>query len=248
MKNNRMLKFLTLTFLISWTCWWGEALLVKTTGLTQVDIIPMIIFTIGGFGPTIAACFCLDEKFSLKALFRFVFRRERKTAGYLFLFLFLEIATFVLSSMELNSAISISLIPLIILQAIIIYGGNEELGWRGIMQPIIQEKFSFPIATLIIGVVWAAWHIPLWFIEGNSHQGMSFLLFSVLAILLSYWLAAIYNSTKSVFFCMIMHGITNSLLSIFVIKINWILIVGLLALTALSNWIGIKKTRRSQSF
>ncbi len=151
--------------------------------------------------------------------------------------------------MELNSAISISLIPLIILQAIIIYGGgNEELGWRGIMQPIIQEKFSFPIATLIIGVVWAAWHIPLWFIEGNSHQGMSFLLFSVLAILLSYWLAAIYNSTKSVFFCMIMHGITNSLLSIFVIKINWILIVGLLALTALSNWIGIKKTRRSQSF
>lgn len=95
MKNNRMLKFLTLTFLISWTCWWGEALLVKTTGLTQVDIIPMIIFTIGGFGPTIAACFCLDEKFSLKALFRFVFRRERKTAGYLFLFLFLEIATFV---------------------------------------------------------------------------------------------------------------------------------------------------------
>ena len=86
------------------------------------------------------------------------------------------------------------------------------------MQPIIQEKFSFPIATLIIGVVWAAWHIPLWFIEGNSHQGMSFLLFSVLAILLSYWLAAIYNSTKSVFFCMIMHGITNSLLSIFVIR------------------------------
>ncbi|MFY9115067.1 MAG: hypothetical protein WAO23_07495 [Dethiobacteria bacterium] len=128
MKNNRMLKFLTLTFLISWTCWWGEALLVKTTGLTQVDIIPMIIFTIGGFGPTIAACFCLDEKFSLKALFRFVFRRERKTAGYLFLFLFLEIATFVLSSMELNSAISISLIPLIILQAIITIWGQRRIG------------------------------------------------------------------------------------------------------------------------
>jgi membrane protease YdiL (CAAX protease family) len=203
----------------------------------------MILFTIGGFGPTIAALFCLDHKISVKGILKFVFSGSKESALILLLFIILETITFGLSSMEFNPVISLPIVPLVVLQAVFIYGGNEELGWRGIMQPILQNKLPYPIATIIVGAVWAIWHLPLWFIEGNSHQGSSFVMFAIFAVLLSYWLSAIINSHGSVFYCMIMHGITNTLLSVFVIKVNWILLVGLLVLTALANIISIKKQK-----
>lgn len=54
MDKKRLTKYLIITFLITWVCWWGDALLVKVTSLTESNVFPMIIFTIGGFGPTIA--------------------------------------------------------------------------------------------------------------------------------------------------------------------------------------------------
>jgi membrane protease YdiL (CAAX protease family) len=228
-----------ITFLITWTLWFGDAILVKLTPLKESDFIPMILFTIGGFGPTIAALFCLEEKLTTKSISKFIFRSNKKSLLLLILFIGLETMTFGLSSMELNKAISVSSIPMIVLLAIFIYGGNEELGWRGIMQPIIQKSLPYPLATFIVGAVWSVWHIPLWFIEGNSHQGSSFFVFAVLAIFLSYWLSTIINFCGSIFYCMILHSVTNTLLSIFVIKVNWIFITGLILLTTLAIFISI---------
>jgi membrane protease YdiL (CAAX protease family) len=135
---------------------------------------------------------------------------------------------------------------MIFAQAIFILWRNEELGWRGVMQPVLQKKLPYPIATLIVGVVWSIWHIPLWFIEGNSHQGSSFIVFALLAILLSFWLSAIINSHGSIFWCMILHGATNTLLSIFVIKMNWVLIIGLVLLTTLSLIISLMRLKKPQ--
>lgn len=241
--DKQLKKYILITFALTWTLWWGNALLVKLTSLQENNLLPMILFTMGGFGPTIAALFCMEDKLSVKGVINFIFRCNIKSTVVLVVFLIMEIATFGLSSMERNSQISVGLIPLIILQAIVVYGGNEELGWRGIMQPLMQKKLSYPIATLIVGIVWAIWHLPLWFIKGNSHQGSSFIVFAILAILLCYWLSAVKNCNGSVFFCMVMHGITNTLLSVFVIKVNWLLITGLIVMTILANYISMKKLR-----
>jgi hypothetical protein len=40
-------------------------------------------------------------------------------------------------------------------------GAFEELGWRGFMLPVLQEKLGSPLkATLVLSLVWWAWHIP----------------------------------------------------------------------------------------
>ncbi|HEV2362854.1 MAG TPA: CPBP family intramembrane glutamic endopeptidase [Caulobacteraceae bacterium] len=40
-------------------------------------------------------------------------------------------------------------------------GAFEELGWRGFMLPILQEKLGSPLkATLALSLVWWAWHLP----------------------------------------------------------------------------------------
>lgn len=244
---KRLTKYLTITFLITWVLWWGDVILVKFTALQESDVLPVALFTVGGFGPTIAALFCLEDKASTKSIGKFIFRCGKKSLLILLLFIVLEIAAFGLSSMEKNPEIGTVAIPLVLLQAIFIYGGNEELGWRGIMQPILQKKLPYPIATLIVGVVWSLWHIPLWFIEGNSHQGSSFIVFALLAVLLSYWLSAIMNSKGSVFWCMLLHGATNTLLSVFVIKTNWILILGLLLITILAVTTSMRNIKAQQT-
>ena len=53
-------------------------------------------------------------------------------------------------------------------------GGHEELGWRGILQPLLDKKYTYWQSNLIVGSIWGIWHLPLWFIVGESHQGFPF--------------------------------------------------------------------------
>jgi len=244
---KRLIKYLTIAFAITWICWWGEAVLVKFTAFQENDLLPMILFTVGGFGPPVAALFCFENKLTVKSFTNFLFACKKNSFWVLILFILLEAATIGLSSMERNAVIGLTTIPVVLVRAIFFYGGNEELGWRGIMQPALQKRLPYPAATLVVGAVWSIWHVPLWFIEGNSHQGSSFVVFALLAILLSFWLSAILNSHGSIFWCMILHGATNTLLSVFVIKMNWILIVGFVLLTALSILISLARLKAARS-
>ena len=149
----------------------------------------------------------------------------------------MEILVIGISSMELNKAIPGHLIPLVFFQAVFIYGGEEELGWRGIMQPLLEERFLFPIATFMTGIVWGIWHFPLWFVDGSSQQNMPFPFFLVLAVILSFWLASLYKKTQCVFACSVFHGLTNTLLSIFVMQLNVILLLGLIIMTSYSIYL-----------
>lgn len=40
-------------------------------------------------------------------------------------------------------------------------GALEEFGWRGFAQPRLQERYSAATGALVIGVLWACWHLPL---------------------------------------------------------------------------------------
>lgn len=245
MNTKRLKKYIILTYIITWSCWWGDALLVKMTGFSESDLIPMILFTAGGFGPTISACLCLDGGFSRKNLSRFLFNNSIRNWLFLSAAILLETLAFYICSSGLIDSIPKSPIAgavafVVFLQAVVLYGGNEELGWRGTMQAILQERLPSPIATLIVGLVWVCWHIPLWFIEGNSHQSMSFLSFAASGIALSYWLCAVYNVTGAVIFCMIMHGWTNTILGLLDMKENYIYYIFLIALTIISLIPGIR--------
>lgn len=220
-------KYLIITFTVTYLCWGCLALLIHTDNLTFSHPFAAALHITGGFGPSIAALFSQNTKVTPKSIFAFLMGRKKKTARFLWIFVVLEILVIGLSSLERNPSVAPYMVPLIFLQAVLIYGGNEELGWRGCMQPLLEEKFPFPVATLITGLVWGVWHLPLWFVDGASQQSIPFVPFVLLGIVLSFFLAAVYKKTKSVFYCCVLHGLTNTLLSLFVIKVNIVLIAGL---------------------
>lgn len=77
-------------------------------------------------------------------------------------------------------------------------------------------------------------------IEGNSHQSMSFIWFAVLGLALSYWLSMVYDITRAVMFCMILHGWTNTLMGVVDINQGPLYYVLLVVMTAASMLISIR--------
>lgn len=42
----------------------------------------------------------------------------------------------------------------------------EEIGWRGFALHHLQRRWSSLRASLVVGLLWATWHFPLYFLEG----------------------------------------------------------------------------------
>ncbi|WP_418283056.1 CPBP family intramembrane glutamic endopeptidase [Halorubrum sp. DTA98] len=106
------------------------------------------------------------------------------------------------------------LIAIVFLFGLTVSGGlNEEPGWRGFAQPYLNDRYDALTASLIIGVVWAVWHLPYFLISFAPHSG-----FTVVnqvgwflgIVLLSVILAWAYNSTGSVLIVMVLHAMVNS--------------------------------------
>jgi membrane protease YdiL (CAAX protease family) len=74
---------------------------------------------------------------------------------------------------------------------------SEELGWRGYAQPRLRRRFSPLLTSVVLGAVWAAWHLPLFFLTGTfqselglaSVAGVVFLL-AMIPMSLTYWLVS----------------------------------------------------------
>lgn len=89
----------------------------------------------------------------------------------------------------------------------------EEIGWRGFLLPILQEKYTPLRASLLIGFAWGLWYLPI-YLAINPYGAKTISYFLVMFIgcfalsIISTWL---YNSTKrSLFICILFHNAVNT--------------------------------------
>lgn len=47
---------------------------------------------------------------------------------------------------------------------------GEEFGWRGVLQPGLEAQIHWIIAALVTGVIWGAWHLPLWLVPSPQSE------------------------------------------------------------------------------
>ena len=88
---------------------------------------------------------------------------------------------------------------------------GEETGWRGYLQPALQQRLSPLSATGVVAVVWACWHAPQFFLI-RSYKDFPPAMLPVFFFGLaggSVVLAWLYNHTRSVLACAVWHGLYN---------------------------------------
>jgi uncharacterized protein len=114
---------------------------------------------------------------------------------------------------------------------------GEEIGWRGFALPRLQTRFNSLTASLILGVLWAAWHLPNSFIPGMGHYLTAFPVFLVWVVsmtVLFTWLAN--HSRGSVWIAWLFHAAINVSAGFLFIGDNlrqWWLSAGVFAIAAL---------------
>ncbi|MCR4990799.1 MAG: CPBP family intramembrane metalloprotease [Lachnospiraceae bacterium] len=106
----------------------------------------------------------------------------------------------------------------VIVQFPLVFGAffGEEYGWRYYLQPIMQKKFGLVKGTLLLGLVWALWHIfdDLFFYSvdtGFQRFGVQIVVCVSMAIFFAY----AYMRTKNMWVPIIMHFLNNNLVAVF---------------------------------
>lgn len=157
------------TFGLSWL-FWAAALL---SGGDIAQPLANVLFVVGAFGPTIVA-----------ALLWLAKRRRprgpdpfRTTHRWLLPALLLgALPAIVAASLDgpLDLAAAGETVtamggPLMVVAFVMVTGPlSEEFGWRGYAQPRLRRSMS-PVATsVLLGVAWGVWHVPLFLLTGTS--------------------------------------------------------------------------------
>jgi membrane protease YdiL (CAAX protease family) len=203
--------FLVLTLALSWFVFWGPLALFKipTISFVSDDKGPwwaIALYIVGGFVPSLLGIFLTLRKEGVSGLrklgqhiiqFRFSWR------WYMFTFLIVIAGT--AGQLTINRILGNtfngtlfltqlgSFLPLLILGPL-----SEEIGWRGYALPRLQTRWNALTSSLIVGLVWALWHLPLFMMVGTLQHELgdpfiSFLIKITASSILYTWL---YNNTK----------------------------------------------------
>lgn len=227
-------RFLLITFLITWPAWWLNAVLTSAGIIDYSSPIGTAIHTAGVFGPTIAGLSLIPGGFTLKRGLAFTFGGLRRSLPWTSAFLVVPLVLLTAASDGLAEGFSPISAMGVFLAALMVSGGNEELGWRAVLEPELERRIPFFAACLATGAIWGLWHLPLWFTQGAGRETTPFLAFVALAVLLSFWLSALYRAGGCAFSCCLLHALANTLIGVLSLSNISLVIAAALALTGLS--------------
>ena len=177
--KKNLKNYLYCTFGITYIAWGILAIFTQSHIFGLETIIGRTLHIVGALGPAIASGFYLKSN-NIKFK-HFVFNKRKNSSIYFIIHLLAILILFSVSSLELNG-VSIYLMPLFFIQLIFFGGGHEELGWRGILQPLLDKKYTYWQSNLIVGSIWGIWHLPLWFIVGQPSRISFYFIFYIYII------------------------------------------------------------------
>ena len=95
---------------------------------------------------------------------------------------------------------------------------GEEIGWRGVALPGLQAQNSAFKSSVILGLLWATWHLPFWLLLDSFDQfGVGYLLLNfVFVVPLTFYITWFFNHGKqSILLAVMLHltfNIVNTIL------------------------------------
>jgi membrane protease YdiL (CAAX protease family) len=88
---------------------------------------------------------------------------------------------------------------------------GEELGWRAFALPRMAKGLGLGPASVLLGVIWASWHFPLFLMPATTTTGQSFPLYLLQVTAISVTMAWLYWRTNcSLLLVMVLHAAVNN--------------------------------------
>lgn len=233
LESRNLAFFFLIAFGWSWFWWalfiFGILELPAGIGTSKVDLGSagplMLLIALTPFGPTIAGFVMTamtEGKPGVKALWRRFWNRSLSIKWLLVILLFfpaLRLAANLVSRTLDGQAYPFltwpnqpwMFIPPFLANTLINAGMSEEFGWRGYVLPRFEARWNALTSGIGLGAIWAAWHIPLWFVPGDVHSQRNFWEWALSLILVSILMTWIFNNTNgSVLAAILFHGMGNS--------------------------------------
>jgi uncharacterized protein len=228
--NKELVLYSIATFAFSWLFWIPSAIMFKgAESLGELITSPIFIAlqTMGAAGPTIVAYLFLKKFHHLSDLKTVtdrykIWRVESKWYVItIFLVITISLVSLLLQTVFFDTSLGeghalydmyqgmglalLAVLPLVYVAQIFTSPLLEEFGWRGYLQPRLQKKVGVLPASIIIGVIWGSWHLPLIFAYGHN------LAIAIISIVChSILMGWILNSTKgSMLMMLLFHASIN---------------------------------------
>jgi membrane protease YdiL (CAAX protease family) len=242
-KRLHLVAFFLLAFALSWSVWIPAAL--ASRGLFPLQVSPMLTSVLGTFGPSLAALILLGVtagKKGVTALLRRLWLWRVGLHWYAFVLLWPALLSLAASGLavlfgspapdfahppllrfaslppQVNGIGLLVLLPVAFLQQFFLGSSmGEELGWRGYALPRLQARHSALLASIVLGLLWGLWHLPLFLTQGDERASIPFGWFLVSIVLAAIVYTWVYNHTQgSLLIALLFHtttALTGSFLS-----------------------------------
>jgi uncharacterized protein len=220
-KGSPLVAFFVLTFSFTWVIL-GLAVL-GAQGVITLPISATILITIATLGPAVGAILVVSNeggRSSVRALLAQARRWRVKPTWYAVALIgpaMVMLSAFLLwrllggpslSSPPPNAWLSVPILVVVLLIPALF----EEIGWRGLALPRLQSRYGALAASLIIGIAWAAWHLPIWFIPEAGFNSLPFPIFAAFTLAVSVLFTWLYNgSGGSVLLPALAHAAINAM-------------------------------------
>lgn len=220
----RTVKFFLLTYVISWSCWIAA---IGISGPKRFDdsVIPGILLLAGTFAPALCGLMLTAYAEGKPGVMSMLSRMLQGGVGlrwFLFAILYMPI---IKGMVALSYRLATGTWPpfghesALVIAAAILFStpvqAGEEIGWRGYALPRIASRLGLGWASVIVGLIWGVWHLPLFFWPGSDKYNESFPLYVAGVIAFSVAIAWLYGHTGgSLLMTMLMHSAFNQTIGI----------------------------------
>ncbi|HET6313504.1 MAG TPA: CPBP family intramembrane glutamic endopeptidase [Chloroflexia bacterium] len=253
MKRYPVVSFFALAYIITWSFQIVSYLIALNAGVSLSNednfvhfsdlltfrisgdrLVPFLIYSIGQFGPVLAAFIVTSAVYGrvgVRDLAGRILKWRVPSRWYLTVLLLpLFLAAVSLGAALVSGGFTLGpfspvlswlyFVPFLLFM-LVFTGLAEEPGWRGFALPHLQAKYSAIRSTWIVGIFWGLWHLP--FAVYYNREQPALLIPALFGLTLGIVGAAIvyswvYNSTGSVFLLILLHGWENTVRSYLILS------------------------------
>jgi membrane protease YdiL (CAAX protease family) len=216
-RRPNLVAFFLLSYALTWTCF----ISVAASGIRSDSLLGGSVILLGAFAPALAALSVTALAEGRAGVTRFLtrcFHTNVAARWYIFAVAFMpavKLTAALIHRVIFGSWPQFGHDPWYLLPFAVAFSmpfqAGEEVGWRGFALPRLAERFGLAGASLVLGVIWAFWHLPQFYIQGADTLGQSFLVWAPQVAAISVAMAWLYGrANASLLPLMLMHAAINN--------------------------------------